>query len=147
MSPDLRLLVAFVAGLLAAAGFAPYDLWPLTLLSAAVLVGLVEAAPTRRHAAAVGWLWGFGMFVASLTWIATAFTYQAAMPVWMGWVAVVGLSMFLALYVMMATFLACALAPVGLARLLVLAGAFMLTEWLRGWVLSGFAWNPLGAVA
>lgn len=141
----LRLLVALVAGLLAAAGFAPYDIWPLTILATAALVGLVEAAPTRRHAAAVGWLWGFGMFVASLTWIATAFTFQAAMPVWMGWVAVVGLSMFLAIYVLLAALLARAFAPVGVARLLVLAGAFMLTEWLRGWVLTGFAWNPLGA--
>lgn len=145
MPLGLRLVLALAAGLVAAAGFAPYDLWPLTLLGAAALVGLVEAAPTRRHAAAVGWLWGFGIFVASLTWIATAFTFQAAMPVWMGWVAVVGLSMFLALYVMLAALLARLLAPVGLERLLVLAGAFMLTEWLRGWVLTGFAWNPLGA--
>lgn len=141
----LRLLVALAAGLLAALGFAPYDLWPLTIVATAALVGLIEAAPTRRHAAAAGWLWGFGMFVASLTWIATAFTFQAAMPVWVGWVAVVGLSMFLALYVMLAALAARLLAPVGVARLMVFAGAFMAAEWLRGWLLTGFAWNPLGA--
>lgn len=141
----VRLLVALAAGLVASAGFAPYGLWPLTLIATAALVALVETAPTRRHAAGIGWFWGLGMFVASLTWIAKAFTYQAAMPAALGWVAVIGLSMFLALYVMLAALAARVLAPVGVARLLVLAGAFMLTEWMRGWVLSGFAWNPLGA--
>ena len=123
----VRLLVALAAGLVAAAGFAPYGLWPLTLIATAALVALVETAPTRRHAAGIGWFWGLGMFAASLTWIAKAFTYQSAMPAALGWVAVIGLSMFLALYVMLAALAARALAPVGVARLLVLAGAFMLT--------------------
>ena len=26
------------------------------------------------------------------------------------------------------------------------AGCWILAEWLRSWVFTGFAWNPLGAV-
>jgi apolipoprotein N-acyltransferase len=86
------------------------------------------------------------MFAFSLGWIATAFTFQAKMPPALGWVAVVGLSMFLALYVALAGILARALVTAPIGRVLVLAAAWMLGEWLRGWVLSGFAWNPLGAI-
>jgi apolipoprotein N-acyltransferase len=137
-------LIALLAGVVSALGFAPLDWWPLTLAGVAVLVALTLDARTIRGAALVGWLFGVGQFVVSLNWIATAFTYQAAMPAFMGWVTVVLLSMFLALYPGIAA--ACARAWPGgrISRVLVFAAAWMLTEWLRGHVLSGFAWDPLG---
>ncbi len=141
----LRLPLALAAGVATALGFAPTDYWLLAVVGAAGLAALVDTATSRRHAAAVGWAWGFAMFATSLTWIATAFTFQSAMPAAMGWVAVILLSAFLALYPMVAALAAHAIPRPGLARLLVLAGAFMLTEWLRGVLLSGFSWNPLGA--
>ena len=106
--PRLLALIAFAAGCLAAMGFAPYGLWLFPIVAVAVLLALIEAAPTRRRAALWGWLFGVGHFAVGLTWIAKAFTYQAKMPPVLGWVAVVGLSMFLALYVALAAGLAMA---------------------------------------
>ena len=139
------ILFPFAAGVVSALGLAPLDLWPLTLAGVAALVWLTLESRTVRGAALAGWLFGVGQFVVSLNWIATAFTYQAAMPPVIGWVTVVLLSMFLALYPGIAA--ACARAWPGgrFSRVLVFAAAWMLTEWLRGHVLSGFAWNPLGA--
>ena len=139
------LLLPLIAGAVSALGFAPFDLWPLTLAGSAVLVWLMLDARTVRRAALAGWLFGVGQFVVSLGWIATAFTYQAAMPPVMGWVTVVLLSMFLALYPGIAAALARAWPGGRESRSLVFAASWMLTEWLRGHVLSGFAWNPLGA--
>lgn len=144
LSPRLLAFIALAAGSLAALGFAPLELWPLTIIGVAVLAALVDAAPTRGRAALWGWLFGVGHFATGLTWIATAFTFQAKMPAAVGWVAVIGLSMFLSIYAALAAGLARGLATSGPARVLVLAPAWMLGEWLRGWVLSGFAWNPLG---
>lgn len=152
-------LVAVLAGAAAALGFQPWGAVPLAVIGIGVLAALIDAAPSWRQAALRGWLFGVGHFSIGLTWIATAFTFQAKMPAALGWVAVVGLSMFLAIYVALAAGLARGLvraplarvrAPLAqvrapLARVLVLASAWMLGEWLRGWVLSGFAWNPLGA--
>ncbi len=138
-------LFALLAGAASALGFAPLDLWPLTLIGVAVLVGLTLEARTVRGAALIGWMFGVGQFVISLNWIATAFTYQAAMPPIMGWVTVVLLSMFLALYPGIAAALTRAWPGGRISRVFVFAAAWMLTEWLRGHVLSGFAWNPLGA--
>lgn len=145
MSRAVLVLLPLVAGAVSAFGFAPFDLWPLTIAAVAVLVFLVLRATTVRQAALAGWLFGVGQFVVGLNWIATAFTYQAAMPPAMGWVTVVLLSMFLALYPGLAAGLARAWPGGRASRVLVFAAAWMLAEWLRGHLLSGFAWNPLGA--
>ncbi len=145
MPRALLLLLPLAAGALSALGFAPLDWWPLMLVGVAVLVAVVERATTVRGAALAGWLFGVGQFSVSLGWIATAFTYQAAMPAFMGWVTVVLLSMFLALYPMAAAALARAWPGGQISRVFVFAASWMLTEWLRGHLLSGFAWNPLGA--
>jgi apolipoprotein N-acyltransferase len=145
LSPPLAGLAALFAGVLAALGFEPWRLWPLTLAGVAVLLALIDAAPRRRSAFWRGWLFGVGHFSLGLAWIATAFTFQSKMPPVLGWVAVVGLSMFLALYTGLAAVLAKALAKRPLALVPALAATWMLGEWLRGHVLTGFAWNPLGA--
>ena len=138
-------VAALVAGAIAALGFEPTALWPLTLVGVTILVALVDTAASPRRAALLGWGFGVGHFVTGLGWIATAFTFQSKMPPVLGWVTVVLLSMFLALYIGLAAWLARRLASSAVARVLLLAAAWMLGEWLRGWVLSGFAWNPLGS--
>ena len=100
------LLFAFLFGLLSACGFEPWRLWPLTLAAFAGLLWLVAAAPSMKSALARGYWFGFGQFVLGLNWIATAFTFQAAMPAWLGWIAVVLLSFYLAVYPAMASGLA-----------------------------------------
>jgi apolipoprotein N-acyltransferase len=135
---------AMLLGALAACGFAPLGLWPLTLACLALLIVLVERAPGRVHAAAIGWSFGFGHFCVGLNWIATAFTFQAAMPAWLGWIAVVLLSLYLAIYPALATLAAWFARRHPLALALVFAGAWIASEWLRATVFTGFAWNPLG---
>src|SRR4051794_27579890 len=91
-------LIALALGLLSATGFAPLNLWPLTLLALAGWMALVARSPRGSRALGVGWAFGVGHFVLGLNWIATAFTYQAAMPAWLGWIAVLLLSLYLAIY-------------------------------------------------
>ncbi|QAY76772.1 apolipoprotein N-acyltransferase [Sphingosinicella sp. BN140058] len=146
-------LVALVAGIVGACGFAPLGAWPLTLAAFALLLWLVADAPRMRSALTRGWWFGVGHFTLGLNWIATAFTYQAAMPAWLGWVAVVLLSLYLAVYPAMATGLAWRWGaarpdqPAGRSTLrlvLIFAAAWIVTEWLRATLFTGFAWNPLG---
>jgi apolipoprotein N-acyltransferase len=146
---------ALLLGAASATGFAPLGLWPVTLLALALLILLIGDAPTQRRAFGLGWAFGVGHFVVGLNWIATAFTYQAAMPAWLGWIAVALLSLYLALYPALAAWGAWAVswriapAPRGATPTLGLAFAAMwiITEWLRSWVFTGFAWNPLAVIA
>ena len=138
-------MLALAAGAISAFAFQPVGLWPLMLLAFALLCHLLNGAETLKRAMLIGWLFGLGQFVIGLNWIATAFTYQAAMPAWLGWIAVVLLSLYLAIYPMLAAGVAWTFGrgrP--LALLLGLAGAWSVTEWLRAGIFTGFAWNPVG---
>ncbi len=134
-------------GVISAFGFAPWNLWPLALAAFALLMVGIARAARLRAALAIGWWFGLGHFVMGLDWIATAFTYQAAMPAWLGWVAVVLLSLYLALFPAAAAGLAWRCGRGDRLRLvLIFAAAWIVTEWLRATLFTGFAWNPLGVL-
>jgi len=139
-------LTALLLGLLSAFAFQPVGLWPLMPLAFAGLAWLLSRAASLPRALLTGWLFGVGQFVLGLNWIATAFTYQAAMPAWLGWLAVVLLSFYLAIYSALAAGLAWRFGQRSpTALVLALAGGWALTEWLRATMFTGFAWNPVGA--
>jgi apolipoprotein N-acyltransferase len=143
-----RAAVAFVSGLLSALAFAPFGVFPLLLLSLAVLVLLLdgahnEARPIRRSAV-IGWWYGFGQFLAGLYWVAYAFLVDPLEHAWqLPFIALLlpgGLALFIAF--------ACALAGAvwrdGASRVFVFTAAYGLAEWLRGHILTGFPWNLAG---
>lgn len=140
--------LSLVAGVLSATGFAPFSLWPISLLALALWIAIVDSLESRKAAFVSGWLFGLGHFVVGLNWIAKAFTFQAAMPEWLGYIAVVLLSLYLAVYPALTALGAWLLGrgrPV--VFVLAFAGFWIITEWLRSWVFSGFIWNPLGVIA
>jgi len=137
---------AIALGLVAACAYPPLHLWPLGLAALAGFVWLIHSADNWEQVAARGWLFGWAHLTLANNWIATAFTHQAQMSEYLGLAAVPLLCIYLAVYPMLA-----ALAAHGLARKrplwafgLVLAGAWVVTEWLRGWVFTGYPWPPLG---
>ena len=145
MTGAMLFLIAFLIGTASAFAFAPVGLWPLMPLAIAALCELIWRSKNLKQALGVGWFFGFGQFVISLNWIATAFTFQAAMPAWLGWIAVVLVALYLAIYPALAAGLAWRFKGASRATLIVtLAGAWAVTEWLRGTMFTGFPWNPLG---
>ncbi|MBK8629543.1 MAG: apolipoprotein N-acyltransferase [Sphingomonadales bacterium] len=145
-----RLLSVFAAGLLSAAGFEPLNLWPVALAALAVMIHALAQAETRKAALLTGYVFGLGHFIAGNSWIAGAFRYQEEMPVWLGWIAVVALAFYIAIYPALATGLAWKLSGErrkGAGFVLLLAAAWIITEWLRARVFTGYAWNPLAVIA
>ena len=139
-------LYAFLAGLASAFAFEPAGLWPLLPVAFALLCEFICRSKTLWRALLTGWAFGVGQFAVSLNWIATAFTFQSNMPAWLGWVAVVLLSLYLAVYPALATGLAWRFGRQDRVVLVtVLGGAWAITEWLRGTMFTGFPWNPAAA--
>ncbi len=141
-----RLMLAFAGGAASSLGFAPVHAWPLTLLGVGLLILLLPFATRIRTALALGWWFGFGHMLVGLHWIAHAFNFQDNMPAWLGWVGVVLLSMVMAIYPAAAAGIGWRIGRTPVARILAFAGAWMLTEWVRGHLFGGFPWNPLGVV-
>ncbi len=118
------------------------------IIAVAVVCELTARAGSLKGALLIGWMFGLGQFGIGLNWIATAFTFQAAMPAWLGWIAVVLLSLYLAIYPAMAAGLAWRFGKMNqVALLLAMAGGWAISEWLRAKMFTGFAWNPIGVSA
>jgi apolipoprotein N-acyltransferase len=139
-------LYAFLVGAASAFAFEPVGLWPLLPIAFAILCEFIDRSTSLGRTLLIGWAFGLGQFVVGLNWIATAFTFQAAMPAWLGWIAVGLLSLYLAVYPALATGLAWRFGRDDRVVLVtVFGGAWAITEWLRGTMFTGFPWNPAAA--
>jgi apolipoprotein N-acyltransferase len=143
--------VAFAAGSLGNLAMAPFFVAPVLFLSIPVLVWLIDDAARRpgvggslKAAASAGWWFGFGYFFFGLIWIGEAFLVEADKFGWLLPFAVTLMPAGLALFWAAVAAAACYFWRKGFARVLVLALALGIAEWLRGHVLTGFPWNVIG---
>lgn len=142
----LKPALAFVLGLFTVLGFAPFYFFPVPVLALAGLFHLWLHAPSRRAAALLGFAFGFGMFGAGVSWVYVSMHDFGAMP------APVAVAATAAFCAVLAVFPALAgLAQQWLGRgpgaakaMLVIPAAWVLGEWMRGWVLTGFPWLAVG---
>lgn len=149
------LLLALILGALSSLGMAPLEWWPVALAALTAFLWLLSEtnqADTKWRGFALGWWFGLGHFLVGLNWLPTSFGYQAKMPAFLGWVALLLLSAFLAVYPALAAFAAKRVVGKGTSRsplplILALAGSWALAEWLRANLFTGFAWNPLAEIA
>jgi len=144
-----RAAIAFSAGAISVLALAPFNAWPVMFLTMPVIVWLLDGAAAGRvgsigAAAATGWWFGFGYFLAGLYWVGIAFLVDAEKFAWLMPLAVVGLPAYLALFIAFGLALARALWTRGALRIVALAASLTLAEWLRGHALSGFPWNAFG---
>ena len=143
-----RWLIAFAAGAVSALAMAPFNAWPILFLTFPTLVWLIDGAGVGRWggvtAAATGWWFGFGYFLAGLYWIGYAFLVDAPTFGWLLPIAVIGLPAVLAIYTAFGVALARLLWTRGALRILALGAALTVSEWLRGHLFTGFPWNAFG---
>jgi apolipoprotein N-acyltransferase len=139
-----RNCIIFCTGILSALAFAPLDIWPLMIIGFAILIWQIDAAENSRRAAVIGWLFAFGQFLCGLYWIAISFQFQADMPAFFGWIAVILLASVLALYGAFAVGAAHKFWSSKPARIFILASLWSAVEFLRGILFTGFPWNSVG---
>ena len=144
-----RRSIAFVAGALSILAMAPFNAWPILFFTLPTLVWLIDGIGGRgwtalTAAAAIGWCFGFGYFLAGLYWLGYAFLVDAKTFGWLLPFAVVGLPAVLAIYTALGAALARALWQRGALRVVALGVSLTAAEWLRGHAFTGFPWNAFG---
>lgn len=132
-------------GVLATAALPPVDAMPLIVPAFTGLIWLHDGVEGRRAAFVLGWWFGFGFFLSGLYWIGIAMLVDAAQFGWMIPFATAGLSAVLAVFPGLALWLLRLSRAAGLGRIFAFALAWTAFEWLRGHVLTGFAWNLIGS--
>ena len=143
-SPLAGHAAALAAGALASFGFAPYA-WRWALGAGLVALFWLLRDVRPRAAAARGGLFGLGYFGCGVYWVAHTVHVYAHAPLWLAGGLAALLVGYLSLYPLAAAGLAARLCPPGgAARLLCAAALFALFEWLRGRLLGGFPWTPVG---
>jgi apolipoprotein N-acyltransferase len=138
--------LAALLGVAAALALPPFHVLPLLWVAFPVLLWQIEGCATKRQAFALGWSFGFGFLVAGLYWIANALTVDTARFWWLLPLAAAGLPALLALFTAFAVLAVHMLRLRGLALALGFALFWLVAEYLRGHILTGFPWNLLGYV-
>ena len=146
------LSAALVAGALAALAMPPLYWLPLAIVGIVAYVWLWQTAPTPLSAFWRGLAWGTGHFAVGSYWILEAFYVPPADFALLGPPIVAGLAVVLGFFPGLAGWASRRIIDrwPGLggrySRLVVLAIAWTLAEWLRGHLFTGYPWNPLAHV-
>ncbi len=137
-------LLALGLGAVSVFGFAPFYLFPLPILTLASLLHLArDAAPGRGFG--LGYAHGLGWYLSGVSWVYVSMHTIGGMPPPVALLAVLAFAAYLALFPALALGLALRL-PLGQrARwLLALPALWVMADWLRGWLFTGFPWQAVG---
>lgn len=126
-------------------GFAPFYLFPVPVITLALLLGFCHKSQSPLKNAALGFWFGMGLFSAGVTWIYVSLHDFGAMPMPIAVVALIILCAYLSLFPALSFWLLTRLrlsAPLLWGALA--AALWMLSEWLRGTLFTGFPWLAVG---
>ncbi len=139
-----RALLALAAGIVTVPAFAPFSFPPLALIGPAVLFWLWLDAGLWA-AFREGWLFGLGMFGVGVFWMHISIDQFGGVSTTLAILITFAFVAIIALYYGLAGWLAIRLGGrFPHAWLLIFPALWVLMEWLRGWLLSGFPWLAMG---
>ena len=148
--PALReLVIAALAGGASLFSFEPFGWWPLQFLLLGWLFYQVGLGNSVKRATLLGWAFGFGWSVGAMHWLYILMTRFAHLPAILGAIGIVLLGLYMGLFGAFATGVATWLRrrwslPLVPFVLLVLPVSWGVSEWMRGWVFTGFPWSVSG---
>jgi apolipoprotein N-acyltransferase len=155
-----RALLILLLGVLSVFALPPIHFVPALVPAFVGLVWLLDGSTSKtaentdcylkylfcNSSFATGWWFGFGYFAAGLYWVSFSLLVDAQRFGWMIPIVIIGLSAFFAVYAGLVTFLSCRLSNPGPRRVIYFILFWVLSEWLRSWLFTGFPWNLLGSV-
>ena len=141
----LKLLSAACAGGMYALSFAPYYWWPLSLLSLFILFA-VWLKSSRLMAVASGFVFGTAAFGVGVSWMYISLHTYGGMSGMSAGLAIALAIVLLALYPALCGAVQALFRkyPASARLCLVMPASWVLVEWLRSWLFTGFPWLSAG---
>ncbi len=133
-------------GMITVLGFAPFYIFPIPVITLALLFKYWrEKSITPRQVAFLSFSFGMGLFGAGVTWIYVSLHEFGSMPMPIATLALCILCAYLALFLTAGSWLLSRLKMTSsFAWALTVAAIWVLAEWLRGTLFTGFPWLALG---
>ena len=142
---SLYLITTFLLGVLTVLGFAPFYLFPVPVITIALLLHFWRKSETPLQAALLGFCFGMGMFGAGVTWLYVSLHEFGAMPISIAVLFLIILCAYLSLFVTLTGWVLRKLhIETPLVWSLLAATLWVLFEWLRGVLFTGFPWLTVG---
>ncbi len=139
-------VLSVLAGALLPLSFAPANIFPLAFIAPAILFWLwLDSLP--KHAFRTGYLFGLGFFGVGVSWVLVSFYRFGGMGLALSVIATLLFVFFLALFPAFLGWLSrryLAKLNHSFYLLLFIPAGWVLVEWVRGWILTGFPWLHLG---
>lgn len=159
-----QLIGLALAGAAFPLGFAPFSLWPVSLLTIPILWGTLQTNLGRERPFLTGWCFGIGVFGLGTSWIFVSIFFFGGVSFEMSLGVTIAFTLLMALTSGASTWLYRYLFPdhnydtTGLTHAsartnylakslqdaLYFAASWLLLEWFRTWFFSGFPWLFLG---
>ena len=102
------------------------------------------AGKNAKTAAQSGFWFGLGWFATGISWVHVSIAEFGGMPLIVSLFLMLLLCLYLAIFPAIAAYLSAKLSRTQQVSLGLLVASWVLTEWLRGWVLTGFPWLSVG---
>ncbi|MEB0011363.1 apolipoprotein N-acyltransferase [Glaciimonas sp. Gout2] len=144
-----QLPLATLLGALNVLAFAPFGAWPIQLLTLALLIWRLLKIDSVKQGMLLGWAFGFGWSVCGVYWLYISMHVYGGMPAWITALAVGLLALFVGLHAATAAGLTIWLrrrwsASPAMTALAIFPSLWALSEWVRGWIFTGFPWLVSG---
>ncbi len=133
-------LIAIISGVLGVYAFSPFDYWGLAYIS---FIGLLYVVKTLKKSTALlgSFLWSMAFFCFGVNWLNVSIHQFGGASLGLSYLLVGLLSAYLALYPMLFTYIVKRFQVQSAA---IFAVIWTFTEFLRGWIFTGFPWLQFG---
>lgn len=139
-------LIALFAGAILPLAFAPFGYYLIAEIALALLLLTWIQATSPKLAFLYGWLFGLTFFGCGVYWVYISIHHFGHAPIPLALLILTLMIAILALYPALQGYLLNRMFPQNDWRKFLIAfpAIWVILEWLRGWVLSGFPWLFLG---
>ena len=138
-----RYALLIVGGAIFPLGLAPFNLWPAVIVSMAILFQSLRQ-PSIKQAFFNAATYGFGLFLTGASWLYVSIHEYGFIAAPLAVIATTLFCLFLAAIFAFPFMLAAFLPSTSIPLMLGLPAIWVISEWVRSWIFTGFPWLYAG---